>query len=59
MGQISGAKPFTRIVVSWGPWNRVPRELAAEEFEPRRDELNAAIEIARIRALEYFGKAAG
>jgi lysophospholipid acyltransferase (LPLAT)-like uncharacterized protein len=49
-------KPFTRIVVSWGPWTRVPRDLATEDFEPKREELNAAIEIARMRALEYFGK---
>jgi lysophospholipid acyltransferase (LPLAT)-like uncharacterized protein len=49
-------KPFTRIVVSWGPWTEVPRDLAADEFESKREELNAAIEIARIRALEYFEK---
>jgi lysophospholipid acyltransferase (LPLAT)-like uncharacterized protein len=52
-------KPFTRIVVSWGPWTRVPADLADDEFESRREELNAAIEIARMRALEYFGKATG
>jgi hypothetical protein len=52
-------KPFTRIVVSWGPWTRVPSDLAADEFEPKREELNAAIEIARMRALEYFGKGLG
>lgn len=50
-------KPFTRIVVSWAQWTRVPKDLAAEEFEPKREELNAAIERARVRALEYFGKA--
>jgi hypothetical protein len=49
--------PFTRIVVSWAQWTRVPADLAAEEFEPKREELNAAIERARVRALEYFGKA--
>ena len=52
-------RPFTRIVVSWGPWTRVPGDMAAEEFEPRREELNAAIEFARLRALEHFGKASG
>jgi lysophospholipid acyltransferase (LPLAT)-like uncharacterized protein len=52
-------RPFTRIVVSWGPWTRVPRDLAAEAFEPKREELNAAIELARVRALEHFKKAAG
>lgn len=49
-------KPFTRIVVSWAQWTRVPADLAAEEFEPKREELNAAIERARVRALEHFGK---
>ena len=49
-------RPFTRICVSWARWTRVPADLAAEEFEPRREELNAAIERARLRALEYFSK---
>jgi len=51
-------KPFTRICVSWAQWTRVPGDLAAEQFEPKREELNAAIERARLRALEYFGKPA-
>jgi lysophospholipid acyltransferase (LPLAT)-like uncharacterized protein len=50
-------KPFTRIVVSWGPWTRVPADLPSEDFEGKRAELNAAIECARLRALEYFKKA--
>jgi lysophospholipid acyltransferase (LPLAT)-like uncharacterized protein len=50
-------KPFTRIVVSWAQWTRVPADLPAEEFEPNREELNAAIERARIRALDYFKRA--
>ena len=50
-------KPFTRIVVSWGPWTRVPADLAADQFESKRAELNAAIECARRRALDYFKKA--
>jgi lysophospholipid acyltransferase (LPLAT)-like uncharacterized protein len=50
-------KPFTRIVVSWGPWTRVPADLAADQFEPKRAELNAAIECARLRALAHFHKA--
>ena len=50
-------KPFTRIVVSWGPWTRVPAGLPAEAFEPKRAELNAAIECARLRALDHFKKA--
>jgi len=52
-------RPFTRIVVSWGPWTRVAGDLASEEFEPKREELNAAIEYARVRALEHFKKATG
>jgi hypothetical protein len=47
-------KPFTRIVVSWAQWTRVPGDLGADEFEPKRAELNAAIEGARLRAYEYF-----
>jgi len=49
-------KPFTRICVSWAQWTRVPRELGPEQFEPRRQELNAALERARLRALDYFGQ---
>lgn len=51
--------PFTRICVSWGPWTHVPADLAAEEFESKREELNAAIEYARLRSYEYFKKARG
>jgi lysophospholipid acyltransferase (LPLAT)-like uncharacterized protein len=50
-------KPFTRICVSWAQWTRVPTDLPAEEFEPKREELNAALERARLRALDYFKKA--
>jgi lysophospholipid acyltransferase (LPLAT)-like uncharacterized protein len=50
-------KPFTRIVVSWGPWTRVPADLPSEDFERKRAELNDAIECARLRALEYFKEA--
>ena len=49
--------PFTRIVVSWARWTRVPADLSLEKFEPMREELNAAIERARIQALQHFGKA--
>jgi hypothetical protein len=52
-------KPFTRIVVSWGPWTRVPADLPSEDFERKIAELNAANECARLRALDYFKKAAG
>jgi lysophospholipid acyltransferase (LPLAT)-like uncharacterized protein len=51
-------KPFTRICVSWARWTHVPADLAAEDFEQKRQELNAAIERARLRALAHFGKAA-
>jgi lysophospholipid acyltransferase (LPLAT)-like uncharacterized protein len=50
-------KPFTRIVVSWARWTHVPSDLAAEEFEPKRVELNDAIERARMRAIEHWKKA--
>jgi hypothetical protein len=49
-------KPFTRICVSWAQWTQVPRDLCTEQFEPRRQELNAALERARLRALDYFGQ---
>jgi hypothetical protein len=50
-------KPFTRICVSWGPWTHVPANLAPEDFEPWRQQLNAAIEFARQRSSDYFKKA--
>ena len=50
-------KPFTRICVSWAQWTRVPRDLCPEQFEPMRAELNAALERARLRALDYFQQA--
>jgi lysophospholipid acyltransferase (LPLAT)-like uncharacterized protein len=52
-------KPFTRICVSWAQWTRVPADLCAEQFEPKREELNAALERARLRALDYFRQAKG
>jgi hypothetical protein len=48
--------PFTRIVVSWGPWTRVPTDFRTDEFETKCAELNAAIETARHRALAHFRK---
>ena len=50
-------KPFTRIVVSWARWTRVPAECTADELEQKREELTAAIERARLRALRHLGKA--
>ena len=49
-------KPFTRICVSWGRWTHVPTDLSSEHFESKREELNANIECARLRALEYLGR---
>jgi lysophospholipid acyltransferase (LPLAT)-like uncharacterized protein len=49
-------RPFTRIVVSWAQWTHVPTDLPEQQFEQKREELNAAIERARLRALEHFGK---
>jgi hypothetical protein len=34
----------------------VPADLAADGFEPRREELNSAIERARLRAIDHFKK---
>ena len=51
-------KPFTRICVSWAQWTHVPPELPASELEPKREDLNAALERARHRALAHLGKAA-
>jgi hypothetical protein len=50
-------KPFTRICVSWAQAPRVPTDLTSEDFEPMRQQLTAAIERARLHALDYFGKA--
>jgi lysophospholipid acyltransferase (LPLAT)-like uncharacterized protein len=49
-------KPFTRVVVSWAQWTHVPADLPETEFELKREELNAAIERARLRALAHFNK---
>jgi len=50
--------PFTRIAVSWARCTRVPSDLLESQFEAKREELNAAIERARLRALAHFGNAA-
>lgn len=51
-------KPFTRIVVSWAQWTHVPADLAPEHFEAKRQELNDAIESARLRAFGHLGQRA-
>ncbi len=50
-------RPFARICVSWAQWTPVPKDLPVERFEEKRQELNAAIERARLRAYAHFGKA--
>ncbi len=50
-------KPFTRICVSWAQWTYVSTTLPSEQLEAKRQELNAALERARLRALAHFGKA--
>ena len=49
-------KPFTRIAVSWARYTIVPSDLPAEDFELKREELNAAIERARLHARQHFGR---
>ena len=49
-------KPFTRIVVSWVKNMRVPADLPEDQFETKRDELNANLERARLLALDHFKK---
>lgn len=52
-------RPFTRIVVSWAKGVTVPEDATPDEFEALRVELNAALERARMRALEHFSQAQG
>lgn len=49
-------KPFTRIVVSWAQWTHVATDLEPDQFESKRQELNDAIERARLRAYQHFGQ---
>ena len=51
-------KPFTRICVSWASWTRISGDDARPDLESRRRDLNAAIERARLRSLDHFGKTA-
>ncbi len=48
--------PFTRIAVSWSRWTHVPLNLADDKVEQEREQLNAAIERARLHALDHFGE---
>ena len=51
-------KPFTRIAVGWSRWTTVPSDLDVSGLEKKREELNAAIERARMLSLNHFGMAA-
>ena len=47
--------PFTRIAVSWARWTLVPADLPSAGFEEKREQLNAAIERARLAARKHLG----
>ncbi|UWZ83311.1 lysophospholipid acyltransferase family protein [Occallatibacter riparius] len=49
-------RPFTRIIVSWAKGVTVPADIAADQLEPKRQELTAAIERARVLALQHLGQ---
>lgn len=49
-------KPFTRIVVSWAQWTRISAATQPEQFETCRQQLNDAIERARLRAFAHLGQ---
>lgn len=49
-------KPFSRIVVSWAQWTRVPGDTQPDRFEECRQKLNDAIERARLRAFAHLGQ---
>jgi lysophospholipid acyltransferase (LPLAT)-like uncharacterized protein len=52
-------KPFSRVVVSWARLIPPPLPTAdVEMLEEKRQELNEALERARVRAEAHFGKAA-
>ncbi len=49
-------KPFSRICVSWAAWTLVPRDANESQFESLRQQLNDAMERARLRSYAHFGK---
>ena len=49
-------KPFTRICVSWANWTHVEAGTPNEQFEAKREELNAALERARKNAYNHLFK---
>jgi len=48
--------PFTRVAVSWSRLTPVPSDLTENDLEQKREELNAAIERARLHAQAHFGR---
>lgn len=50
--------PFTRIAVAWSRWTSVPEDIPEDDFEGKREELNAAIERARALARRHLGMSA-
>jgi len=48
--------PFTRIAVSWGPWTTVPQDASPDVLQAKREEVDAALECARLRASAHLGK---
>jgi lysophospholipid acyltransferase (LPLAT)-like uncharacterized protein len=50
-------RPFTRIIVSWAKGVTVPADIGPDQLEPKRQELTAAIERARMLALQHLGQA--
>ena len=49
-------RPFTRVIVSWAKGVTVPADIAPDQLETKRQELTAAIERARILALQHLGQ---
>ena len=58
VGSIFGSETIHADRRELGALDHVPAELAEDHFEQKREELNAALERARLRALAYFEKAA-
>lgn len=49
-------RPFTRIAVSWGPWTSVPEDATPETLQAKREEVDAALERARLASYAHLGK---
>ncbi len=57
LGSLPGAQALHAHRGQLGALDHVPADLAEDQFEQKREELNAAIERARLNALAHFGKA--